>query len=69
MPRPEALKHHAPFEFVVGLIQLALDFVRLDFNRKFAPEMTGFFYIYIHDCLTNTDKHTPRAWINKALTP
>ena len=44
----KALKHHAAFEFVVGAIQLMLDFVGLDFNRKFAPETVGFFDIYIH---------------------
>ena len=48
MAGAKALEHHAAFEFVVGAIQLALDFVGLDFNRKLAPETVGFFDIYIH---------------------
>ena len=49
MAGAEALEHNAAFEFVEGAIQLMLDFVGLDFNRKFAPETIGFFDIYIHE--------------------
>ena len=48
MTGAKALEHDAAFEFVVGAIQLMLDFVGFDFNRKFAPETVGFFDIYIH---------------------
>ncbi len=48
MAGAKALEHDAAFEFVVSAIQLMLDFVGLDFNRKFAPETIGFFDIYIH---------------------
>ena len=65
MAGAKALEHHAAFEFVVGAIQLMLDFVGLDFNRKFAPETVGFFDIYIHGGLNLTDKHTAIAGINR----
>jgi hypothetical protein len=61
----EALEHNAAFEFVECAIQLMLDFVGLDLNRKFAPETVGFFDIYIHDGSTFTDKHTAIAGINR----
>jgi len=48
MAGTKALKHDAAVEFIVSAIQLVLDFVGLDFNRKFAPETVGFFDIYIH---------------------
>jgi len=66
MAGAEALEHNAAFEFVECAIQLVLDFVGLDFNRKFAPETAGFFDIYIHGGLNLLDKHTAIAGINRA---
>jgi hypothetical protein len=65
MAGAKALEHDAAFEFVVGAIQLMLDFVGLDFNRKFAPETVGFFDIYIHGGSNLTDKHTAIGGINR----
>ena len=65
MAGAEALEHNAAFEFVECAIQLMLDFVGLDFNRKFAPETVGFFDIYIHGGSTFTDKHTAVVGINR----